>query len=164
MTSGPSARASVTPPTPSLASLTWCPCDSRSSRSDSRRPHLGPNAPSRVRHAQHGATGLTGDVDLDGTTRRRVLDGVLKKVADDLLKARQIGAHHHGLGSHGDAMLEPLPAVPEQTNAVGGHLTEIEWLATQRDLAGGDARDVQQVVHQVGEMVRLTEDDLAGAT
>ena len=125
------------------------------------RQHLGPNAPSRVRHAQHGVTGLTGDVDLDGTTRRRVLDGVLKKVADDLLKARQIGAHHHGLGSHGDAMLEPLPAVPEQTNAVGGHLTEIERLATQRDLAGGDARDVQQVVHQVGEMVRLTEDDLA---
>jgi hypothetical protein len=58
-----------------------------------------------------------------------------------------------------------MPAVvkgPRRFHGAADDGPEVDRLAAQRDLAAGDAADVEQVVHEAAQVAHLPLDDLAG--
>jgi hypothetical protein len=87
----------------------------------------------------------------------RVLGGVVHEVADDLREPRLIARHPDRIGGQLDAQIVVRSVDRGLPELEGGldHGAQVEAVAAQFDLAGGDSRDVEQVVDQLDEQAAL---------
>ena len=123
---------------------------------------LGAHALTGVGDAEDGAT--SDGVELQGDprhpSRRREFDGVLQEVAQDLGQAAGVGGHHHR--SVGQLELERDSSLLEERALVlqrlARHEREVERLEPELNLLSSDAGDVEEVIHQVRELGRLSVD------
>src|SRR5262249_44050838 len=95
----------------------------------------------------------------------RELDRVRDQVPHDLLQARRIAGDHPGLGVEHD--LEPdLPRVGRRSHHLDrrlDHRGEVDGADLEPELAGHDARDVEEIVDELRLRLRVALDRLERA-
>ena len=101
----------------------------------------------------------------DAAARRRELDGVRQDVGEDLHHARVIGVERQVALGQVQFYRDLLGGggLRAQFVRVADDGLEADALALQRDLAAGDARHVEQVVHQPRQVRDLAFDHAADA-
>jgi sugar/nucleoside kinase (ribokinase family) len=105
-------------------------------------------------------------VDLgDGATRVRVLDRVRQQVGQHLDEPHGVAEDERGgaIAMHPELMLARVGARTRVVDCFGDDVLQHERLAAQLQLAGLEARHVEQVVDQPTDMVDLALDDPAHA-
>jgi hypothetical protein len=125
--------------------------------------HVGRHADSRVAHPDHGLVALPGRRHLDVAARHGVFGGVVEEVRDHLLEPGGVGLQADGLGGRIDRQLVGT-ALDQGADPFDGALedgAQVHDLLPQADAAAGDAGDVEQVVHQPGEVLDLALHHLA---
>jgi hypothetical protein len=109
---------------------------------------LGAQAEAGVGHRnlRGAAEGL--ETHHDPAASRCELDGVIQQVGDDLLQARRVPVHRTGRVAHQE--VEPhalrLGRDLRHVDCTLHHAREVDGLKVEQQLAGHDARDVEQVV------------------
>src|SRR6266403_285416 len=127
------------------------------------RKQLGRNPDAGVGDADGRAPLFADHTDSDRAARRGVLDRVQQEIREDLVEPGGIRVHPDRLSPHVDDMtLQPARArqVADRPLHAG---REIQRLARQGDLAGGDVDDVEEIVDQPAEVRDLMADRLASA-
>jgi hypothetical protein len=101
------------------------------------------------------------DADLDPTTRLGVLHGVVEQVADDLLESVRIRPGHHTPRCLRYDIETPFaktrPGIADQRRH---DLAHVERRGLETDAPAFDRRELEQVVDDVGETLRMAVDDL----
>ena len=96
------------------------------------------------------------------STFGRVLDRVRDEIGDDLIDAHRIGFDDQRVfgkcGAQRDVLL--VGQRLHDRERLPREVAQIEVLFLEHDLSGGDARQIEQVVHQPREMTRLALDEL----
>ena len=127
------------------------------------RQQLRVDADAVVAYGDHGLAAVGGGAELDAAAFAGVLGAVVEQVADHLREAREIAVHPDRRAWQVDEQRVPLGI--EQSargfHAMLDHLAELDRLLLQADLALGDARHIQEIVHQLGEMRHLALHHLA---
>ena len=124
--------------------------------------HFGRQADAVVGDADHGLAVFGESADLDAPAFGRVLGGVGEQVGDDLLGARGIGEERHRLVGHVDRQLVLL-LVHDRPHSVGGAADDrqdIDVFLLEGDLIAVDARNIEQIVDEPREVLRLAVDDV----
>jgi hypothetical protein len=121
--------------------------------------HLARNADAAVPNAQKGVIAIAVNVDAHRAALLGVLDGVADQVADDLLEAHPVATNELQRLDIGRVVERlALRGRVVRVEAVSDDLREVDGLGVEDDLAVGDARDVEQIVDQPREVVRLAID------
>ena len=123
---------------------------------------LARNAVAVVGDREQRLAAILAQVDADVPRRRRELGGIGEQVADHLGQPHRIAVDPHRLvrkRDHGrnEPARERRPGLLERA---ADDLAQVGRLLVQLDLAGGDARDVEQVVDQAREVPHLALDDV----
>ena len=121
------------------------------------------DADSGVAHANFRLRGRLMDRDGGAAARIGELGGVLEQVADHLRDPRRVGVDPHWPGRFLEAQVD-VALLEERTVIVAGaprDVAQVGVCAAQLDLPGGDAVDVQEIVDEAGQVLRLPVDDLA---
>ena len=123
---------------------------------------VGSDARPVVADAERDASVLPRRGDRDASPLRRELDRVVQQVGDHLSEPRGIGLDEERLlGDFDGELLSPLrdhvaPGVDRRVHdALQGHGAPLE-----PDLPAGDPRNVQEIVHEPRQVLRLAADDL----
>jgi hypothetical protein len=97
---------------------------------------------------------------LDPSARRRELDRVRQKVRHDLLQAEGVPAHRVGDGQTGESHADGL-RLGGRADLLDGalnHRDEVDGLRIDTDVAAHDPRDVQKVVDEARQRLRVALD------
>src|SRR5438067_753978 len=129
------------------------------------RQEVGRNPDARVTHADHGVMRVAREPDGDAPAARRELDGVGDEVPDDLLQPVAIAAH--GTDAVVELALEgDLLRVGRRTDRVDGALDgrrQVDGRQLETQLAGDDARDLEEVLDEASLELRVALDHLERA-
>ena len=135
------------PSPPCVRAASWSPCTNRLKMSASRCSAMpGPSSRTReldvVVHAPQ--------VHVDATASPGEFHRVVEQVADDLQQSRAIAAHPRGRGlaREADGVFAAAREGIHRLDGFVDHAAQFDGGGFQVDLAGGDAADVEQVVHQ----------------
>ena len=125
------------------------------------REELTRDPDARITHTHHGVAAFGLHRELDRAVAGRVLDCVVEEIGDHL--HQPIGVSHHsdrlGIDPQRDGRLV-LAGRPQHIERLAGEVTQVEALLLQREPSEADARHVEQVVEQPGQMPRLPVQDL----
>ncbi|GBD28482.1 hypothetical protein HRbin31_00500 [bacterium HR31] len=122
------------------------------------------DAPAGVRHRDPDLRALATDLHVDAPALGGELEGVVHQVGEHLLYTVRI-RQHHAAGFRGAGELHPCTFRPGLLTAHQGaaQLPEVHRLEAEGDPFRLQPRELQQVVHQLGESVGLGLDDLQEA-
>ena len=148
----PDAETAVSPIQPALA---------LHEQIEDPRQEIRRDADAGVAHAQDGLA--TDGLDLHGyrPARGRVLDRIRQQVGDHLFEAHAVAAHQRAGEPQLAAMMIERVGAPDLLDAPLDQGGEIERRLLQDQLAGRDPRDVEQIVHDAGELLGLAPDHAA---
>ena len=118
------------------------------------RQHLGRDAQPVVDDAQLGSVRSGRERYLDASPARRVLAGVVQQIADHLFDARRIGIHPYRVCGQvcDETVLGGLNQGLRALDCGFDHHAQIDTFDLEYDLAGRDARDLEQIVDQLNEL------------
>jgi hypothetical protein len=111
-------------------------------------------------HAQDRFPVLPGHNDPDALVRGGVLERVRQQIAHDLLDPSLVSLNPDGREHRHDATAPKLFGQAGETLFHG--LGQVEWPQLEKDLARSHARNVEQIVHDTGQVSNLPLQDLAG--
>ena len=123
--------------------------------------HRRVDADAGVAHGHLDARRLDLGLDVDAAARRRVAAGVVEQVREHLQQPRRVADHR---ARHVGPAARELQA-PRRRRRLGEldrraqQRDQLDVLHVQRELAGGDARDVEQVVDQAHHVAQLAIED-----
>jgi hypothetical protein len=136
---------------------------------------LGEHIEHTLEHVHRDADAVVGDThdhlradfpnsEHDATAIAGVLGSVAEQIRDDLGQPYPITLHRQRVAGHVDRqfMLTCHQERPGGLERLRDDLVKIEQRQVQPNLAQGHARDVEQLVHQPGQLGRLAVDDIAG--
>jgi hypothetical protein len=124
------------------------------------RQEGGVDAAARVGDGDDGPAVVRLDADVDATAARRELHGVGEHVHDHLLQTRGIAVDDHGRRA-GRAREHDAAGVGDRPHGLGGrghHGPHVERRHVELELAGDDARDVEQLVDELPLQPRVALD------
>jgi len=121
------------------------------------RNHLGRHADAVVDDTHDRLRRVGAERDDDAPAVGRVLGRVVDEVADDLREPRLISRHPDWIRRQLDAqvVVRRVDRGLAELERGPDHGAQIEAVAAQVDLAGGDSRDVEQLVDQLDEQAAL---------
>src|SRR5262245_59265639 len=120
------------------------------------------DADARVLHRDQAVAVLTGEPQRDAPGRARVLDRVVDQVVEHLRHGLLVAAHPQGALAAPDLEAQALRRqgwLAQAQHAVE-HLAPVDRRALDRELARLDARQAEEVGHQVGQPLHVGVDAL----
>ena len=112
-----------------------------------------------IADAQHRLRAVPLHADVDTAATRGVAERVVQQICDHLLEPRSIPDHPDRVGLQHHLVLGGLAGRLESLERAPGHVRERDRVAFDDDPPGGHARDVEQVVHEAGQVMGLASDD-----
>ena len=129
------------------------------------REKVGVDAGTRVANRDCDEIGVLGNIDVDAAAARRKAYGIRQQVPYDLLQAPRIARYHRTAAAGVDADLNLFRdrGGPNRVDSGADDVRNDDSLDVEPKLARHDARDVEQIVDQLGERVSVPLDSLDGA-
>ena len=118
------------------------------------------DADPRVAHSQDRLVAVGFHGQLDPPPLSRILGAVDQQVRHDLNQPEQVAFHLGRLLGERDSQVH-FPRVDERTTALDGprhHIRQVHSLLLEVDLTLADPGDVEQVIHQPGDLLDLMLD------
>src|SRR5262249_4269840 len=118
------------------------------------------DADAAVRDPKERVTAVDADHDLDLSPGRCELRRVGDEVRGDLLDARLVGIDPHRLQPLAPGVATWNGRFAERGKASIDRCRQVDRLAIEQDLSAAHAGDIEEVVHQAGQVANLLGDQL----
>jgi hypothetical protein len=128
------------------------------------RQRFGRHADARIPHPEHGVIALLLESEPDVPTRVGVFGGVVQQVHHHLFQSRGIGVYPDRFGGerNGQVMLATLDQGLNRLHGKLHNTPQLQPFLVEPNLAGGNAGNLQEVIHETRQLTCLTLDDGAG--
>jgi hypothetical protein len=125
--------------------------------------HLSGNANATVANRNDGHPRFSPQNDVDSTFVGRELRCVVQQVSSHLYESRGVCVYVHGHLRHlqGEGVTTPLDHGVRDLNRLFYNVTKISTARLQVKLSCSNAADVQQVLHNLGQLHRLAVNGIA---